>query len=260
MNQSVKDNLQLFDTISLTEMDNVKLLNRVDTKYTFRPDDLGQFILLLQSSYRILEIESNRINHYQTLYFDTPTFQLYMNHHNDRVNRYKLRFRKYIDSGLCYLEIKFKTAKERTEKERTKRTDFELELSDKSTRFIEKHLKTPSPIFTPILWNKFIRLTFVHKTQAERLTIDLALEFSCYKTAKIIQLPGVVIAEVKRDKASSHSDFVQLMRKENIREVSFSKYCMGALLLNRNLKYNRFKPQLLTLKKLTNGYIQPLAA
>ena len=255
MNQQFENTLKIFSPISLEEMDSVKLLNRIDTKYTFRPNNINEFLESLQSFYRILEINGNRINHYQTLYFDTPNYQLYLDHHNDRVNRYKLRFRKYIDSNLCYLEMKFKTKKKRTDKKRTKRNIIETTLSESSINYIEKHLRKTSPNFVPILWNSFTRLTFVHKNNPERLTIDIGLEFTGYQSGSIIKLPNVVIAEVKREKATSHSDFVQIMRKNGIHEVSFSKYCMGALLLNKTLKYNRFKPQLLTLKKLTNGNI-----
>lgn len=260
MNEQLHSILPLFDAINLEEMDGVKLLNRLDTKYTFCPENINELILSLSSTYRILEIKGNRTNHYQTLYFDTPNNQLFLDHHNERVNRYKLRFRKYVDSDLAYLEMKFKTAKERTDKKRTKKDDIEMQFSDSSLKFIEKHLKHTAPDFVPVLWNSFIRLTFVHKLLPERLTIDLGLEFSCCKTGKIVPLPGLVVAEVKRDKATAHSDFIQIMRREGVREVGFSKYCIGALLLNEKLKYNRFKALLLKLNKITHGNIQPLAA
>jgi hypothetical protein len=254
------ESLKQFDPISLDEMDNVKLLNRVDTKYIFCPNNVNELIESLQSSYRILEIKNNRLNHYQTLYFDTQNFQLYLDHHNDRVNRYKLRFRKYLDSNLCYLEIKFKNAKDRTDKRRTKKNEVEFQLSEPSVQYLQKHLKTSVPEFSPVLWNSFTRLTFVHKSRPERLTIDSGLEFKCYKSGNKIKLPGIIIAELKRDKASEYSDFAQIMRSSGLHQMSFSKYCMGVLLMNKELKYNRFKPQLLTLKKLTNGTVYPLAA
>ncbi len=260
MDQQFENTLKRFSPISLQEMDSVKLLNRIDTKYTFRPDNINELLTSLQSAYRILEINGNRMSHYQTLYFDTPNYQLYLDHHNDRANRYKLRFRKYLDSNLCYLEMKFKTQKERTDKKRTKKNEIETSLSETSIKYIEKHLKKNSPFFVPILWNKFTRLTFVHLINPERLTIDIDVEFTGHQSDRIIQLPNIVIAEVKREKATSHSDFVQIMRRNGIHEVSFSKYCMGALLLNKTLKYNKFKPQLLTLKKLTNEYIKPFTA
>lgn len=260
MNEELHSILSSFDSISLEEMDGVKLLNRIDTKYTFCPENINALILSLNSTYRILEIKGNRTNRYQTLYFDTPNYQLFLDHHNERVNRYKLRFRKYVDSNLSYLEMKFKTAKERTDKKRTRKEDIEMQLSDSSLKFIEKHLKRAAPDFVPVLWNSFMRLTFVHKLFPERLTIDIGLEFSSCKTGEIVPLPTLVVAEVKRDKATAHSDFVQMMKKEGVREVGFSKYCIGALLLNKKLKYNRFKAQLLKLNKLTHGNIQPLAA
>ena len=43
---------------------------------------------------------------YSTLYFDTNDKILYKHHHNKKGNRHKIRMRKYIDSNICFLEIK----------------------------------------------------------------------------------------------------------------------------------------------------------
>ncbi len=59
-----------------------------------------------------------RLNHYRTLYFDTPDFELYLLHVNGRADRYKVRSREYTDTHLSYLEVKHRTPKDRTIKER----------------------------------------------------------------------------------------------------------------------------------------------
>ena len=48
----------------------------------------------------ILTIDNKKIACYKTLYFDTKYFDFYHHHHNNKVNRYKVRIRKYVDSNL----------------------------------------------------------------------------------------------------------------------------------------------------------------
>ena len=40
------------------------------------------------------------------LYYDTEDRKFYLDHHNQRVNRNKIRFREYEGSNLTFLEIK----------------------------------------------------------------------------------------------------------------------------------------------------------
>jgi hypothetical protein len=82
----------------------------------------------------------------------------------------------------------------------------------------------------------------------ERLTIDLDLQFSTDNQQ--VALPGIVIAEVKQDRLSARSDFIQLMREIGIRSTGFSKYCMGISMLYDGVKKNTLKPKFLMVKKL----------
>ena len=102
------DILSAFKPISLKEMDNVKLLNRTDTKFIFNYSLFNTILSNIKSDYKILTIKNKNIAAYRTLYFDTDHFRFYNNHHNKKGNRYKVRIRKYIDSNLCFLEIKNK--------------------------------------------------------------------------------------------------------------------------------------------------------
>ena len=54
----------------------------------------------------------------------------------------------------------------------------------------------------------------------------------------------------KQNKYNPKSDFIKILRDLNIQEMRFSKYCMGVLHLNDNVKYNRFKPRLLQINKI----------
>jgi hypothetical protein len=247
------DVLKLFDPISLKEMDRVKLLNRVDTKYVFDISTLIKILPEISKYYYVLEIDGKRTNSYQTLYYDTENFDSYNQHQNGKLNRTKIRFRKYIESNLNFLEIKFKNNKERTIKKRIKIADIETDLSSKSVDFINEYSFLKAEELAASLWNSFTRITLTHKTINERLTIDLNLAFKNNKTQEKTAIPHIVIAELKQGKANVGSDFVKIIKKQHVRPMGMSKYCIGTALLNKQLKSNNFKERILKINKLKHA-------
>jgi hypothetical protein len=244
--------LSKFDSIALKEMDSVRLMNRTDTKYIFRVERLSSFLNEITDDYKILEIEGNRINSYETVYFDTENFQMYMNHQNGKTNRYKVRFRTYIESKLNYFEIKFKNNKKKTFKQRVKLQDDKTQITNKAEDFLHEKTHYKSDELFPKLWVNYSRITLVNKTFPERLTIDLKLQFR--NGIKQEQLHDIVIAELKQGKRTVTS-FVEVMNKHRIRKSSISKYCFGIIFLFENIKKNNFKPKLLNLNKIRYGTI-----
>lgn len=228
-------------------MDSVQLLNRTDTKYVMSKNQLLEILNEITEDYFILEIEGNRLNSYKTLYFDTKDKLFYLNHHNGKPNRYKVRMRKYVDSGLCFLEVKHKS-KGRTNKKRKKINDFNLELSSKKSELISKIFKKEMKL-EPSLWNSFTRITLVNKTEKERLTLDLSLNFESMN-GEVLNVDHLVIAEVKQENINRNSIFVQKAKKMRIRSSSMSKYCIGMALMDEKLKSNRFKSKILKINKL----------
>lgn len=242
------DILDSFEPISLQEMDSVKLMNRTDTKYTFNRAQFNDILTEIKSDYRILEVEKKRISRYKTLYYDTPQYALYTCHHNGELNRYKIRHRSYIESNVGYLEVKFKSNKGRTVKERIKESEVPNVWSGRTETFLKEQLPFEPHSLIPVIWVNYSRLTFVNKTSAERLTIDLDLEFILGKVKK--NLSDLVIAEVKQEKRKT-SPFLKVMKKFHIREGAISKYCLGiALTTGEETKKNNFKPKLLNLKHI----------
>jgi len=244
--KEIIDILQAFDSTTLEEMDSVKLLNRTDTKFVIPKNVFIEILPNLSKYYNVLEINNKRIANYKTLYFDTEEFKFYLNHHNGWPNRFKVRMRKYVDSDLCFLEIKNKK-KGRTLKKRIVIDDFEEELSSKSIKFIEKVI--PKDIkLTKKLWNSFSRITLVNKTDTERLTLDIGLGFQWEN--QDLTLDNVIIGEVKQEKANRNSPFMKYLKDHGIRQMRVSKYCVGAKLLYPELKNNRFKEKHLHLNKI----------
>ena len=229
-------------------MDNVKLQDRIDTKFMFRENVLPLIFEKMKEDYFVLEIKGLRYNHYETLYFDTEDFDLYLRHHNGRVNRYKFRARKYVESNLHFFEVKFKNSKGRTIKDRIKSSEISHLISDTSHELVRNTSNINPDNLVAKIWVNYRRMTFVNKLSEERLTIDTKLMF--IDKHQTIQVTGLAIAEVKQSSARHKSPFVSLMREHRIKEKSISKYCLGVISLNQNIKKNNFKPTLLYLQKL----------
>jgi hypothetical protein len=237
-----------FQPVSLQAMDNVRLLERFDTKFTFRKDQLPGVLEEMVPDYRVLEVAGTRFHRYETVYFDTDELELYSKHHNGKFIRQKIRYRKYLDSQLCFFEIKSKSNKGRTLKKRIRRPDLQEVISGES----EVLLKTETPFcaldISPVLKVIFTRLTFVGKVAPERLTIDVDLSYQI--DGKALHLPKLVIAEVKRDRSSSASFFAGAMRRRRIWEGSMSKYCFGIVNLYPLVKRNLFKERIRQINEL----------
>lgn len=238
--------LESFERISLDEMNEVALMNRTDTKFVLARSTFQEVLPQLKEHYKTLEVEGTPLNKYKTQYFDTGTFKFYQDHHNERSLRFKVRIRKYVESDIYFLEVK-KKFKGRTNKKRIKIGDFEEVLSKDSVDYIENLTGSPIQLESK-LYNFFERITLVNKFEKERLTIDLNLGFQSSEAN--IEFPHIVIAELKQEKVNRNSLFYTLMKQYGVRPNGFSKYCMGAMSLNPQLKSNNFKRKKLLINKL----------
>ncbi len=238
--------LNEFVPITLDEMDSVKLMDRTDTKFVFRKSRLLDVLSQLQDHYRVLDVNGNKISRYESLYFDTPNFELYHKHQSGKLNRYKVRFRKYVESDLNFFEVKFKNNKGRTIKNRVKQPQIDGSIQNKADVLLKEKTPFDSANLEAKLWVNYSRITLVNKTSPERVTLDINLHFKNNEQLKTID--DMVIAEVKQDKAST-SAFIKLMKQLHIREGSISKYCFGVISLFNKIKHNNFKPNLILLKK-----------
>jgi hypothetical protein len=183
------------------------------------------------------------------LYYDTADLALYKIHHTGKLNRYKVRHRTYLGSDLEFLEVKYKNNKGKTFKSRIKERLSLNAWTDSSIHFIQRKTPYLADALKPALWVNYSRITLVNIQSKERLTLDLNLEFKRGKNEK--KLHQLIIAEVKQEKTKD-SFFIQIMKQLHIREGSISKYCMAMAYTEPNIKTNRFKQKLLSIKKITN--------
>lgn len=246
--EKISATINSFESISLEDMNTVSLMKRTDTKYTININFLDQILNDLKEDYQVLEVKDRRIMNYSSVYFDTSKFKFYFDHHNGRVNRTKIRQRKYVDSGLTFLEIKQKNGKGETNKSRIKIPDFDLDLSQNLNDFI---FETTTKKFDlqPSLWNSFKRITLVNLKDNERATIDLNLSY--YMNDIVKNYNNLVVIEVKQSRFDRKSIVVKTLKKYRYNPYSISKYCIGMVNLYKELKYNLFKQKLIKLNKIS---------
>ena len=173
-------------------------------------------------------------------------------HHNEKRDRFKVRFRKYDKTNKLFFEIKKKNNQNRTIKNRisVKKVKNDLEESEMNlvTKTIDKSLKKLSQK----LIIEFNRITLANNSLTERLTIDINLSVKNGTEVKLFD--QLVITEIKQNKYNPKSDFIQILREMKIPEMRFSKYCMGILHIYKKIKYNRFKPKLTQIDKILNKH------
>lgn len=240
-------NAEQFEPIHLEKMDQVKLMNRIDQKFWFHEAGLQRILESVRPYYYVLDIDGKNEFPYSSTYFDTPDNRMYIKHHNGGVNRYKIRSRSYLSSELRFLEIKCKNNKGRTIKKRIP-VSFEVEsFTGPEYEFINNNTPYSCKDLTPSLINSFSRLTLVNRNFRERCTIDRNLQYA--KNGSWIKLENLAIIEIKTDGRQNISPLASALREERIRASGFSKYCMGRVLTDPDLKRNAFKSKMRKLQK-----------
>ena len=240
--------LDTLDATTLSGMDAVSLLNRMDTKFLLSESQLAALLTELAREYLVLDVAGRRLHQYRTLYFDTPRFALYRHHHAGQAARYKVRSRAYLDSGLAFFEIKAKNERGRTIKHRLSTADLLTELTPEAQLLLAEHAPPDEWLVEPKLRNDFLRITLVGKQCAERVTLDLGIQYECDGRTAI--LPGATIAELKQSGVDHDSPFMQRMLEAGRYPTSVSKYCVGVALLFQGVEHDAFAAKLQAFEEL----------
>lgn len=238
------------DPITLSEMDSIRLMDRTDTKFVTTRARLSAFLEAARDGgYRVLEIGGHRICGYDTVYYDTPALEMYLDHHNRRLVRQKVRVRTYCDNGLSFLEIKKKNNHGRTRKKRMECAADDVFRTEQSSFLVEKSGYRPSDI-RPVLRTGFNRITLVNPPMTERLTIDMDLRFENLSGGGKASLGDAVIMELKRD-GRADGTTLDMLAGLGIRRLKISKYCIGIAMTAPMVKQNRFKEKIRLIQKFT---------
>src|SRR4051812_28435296 len=97
-----------FDAVDMAGMAaKAEMLERFDRKYIVHAELLEAAAApRLRSHFDVLEVDGRRSFSYENCYFDGPEWQSYFDHHQGRRKRCKIRMRRYLQAGLCFVEIK----------------------------------------------------------------------------------------------------------------------------------------------------------
>lgn len=244
--------------IRLDEMESIRLMNRIDTKYC---TDMATLREVLRDAdrhgYRVLEVDGYRLCPYNSLYYDTDGLGMFRDHHNRRLNRQKVRTRVYVSSGQTFLEIKRKNNKGRTKKKRmeippAEFADFRPDTG--ADAFLTQISGYRPEDLKPRLETIFDRITLINAAMTERLTIDTSLRFVNHDTGVEAGLGSAVIIELKQD-GRARSEMKDILLGHRVKPIRVSKYCIGTAITNRSVPAGRFKPKVRRIEKVINEKI-----
>lgn len=234
--------LEPFQPITLADvLAEAALQVRIDRKYLVPLETFIELTVRLRDRFAALQIDGKRTFGYESVYFDTPDHQLYLDHVQRRRRRYKLRTRAYLDSDECSLEVKLKGNRSETVKSRM---PYALEdrarLTPAGQDFLAEQLRTQYGVraetgLGPVLSTTYRRSTLVDPDGHARLTCDIDLRFSSSHQAVDVT-PDAVLVESKTAGRAGAAD--EVLRDLRVRPIQVSKYCVAATLLNPHLRSN----------------------
>jgi hypothetical protein len=239
-----------FEAVSLQEVeDRAALQSRVDHKYIVSYETLQQLFSQLGDDFRALEIDGERLQQYDSVYFDSPELTTYKHHLQGRRKRFKCRTRLYGKSA-CFFDLKMKGKRGETVKSRLPLSSPEhASLTSQASAFLKRGLLeeygcAPPTGMVPTLQTSFERLTLVHSQRAERLTLDFGITFSKVGSGERYRMrSGHVLIETKSGSQLGTVD--RLLLALGARPVTMcSKYSLGVALANPALPTNPYRPLL----------------
>lgn len=241
-----------FRPISLDQLNaKADMLQRRDNKYVVSGEVLEKAMGELAKHFDILEIDGRRDFTYDTCYFDDPDHAGYFDHHQGRRIRCKVRMRKYVDAGLCFVEVKLKHMRGMTIKERLQRpVEMYGVMDDEAREFIHGcYRKLYGREFdrelVPALEMRYQRVTLVAKQGGERMTVDVAMQFKGASGLRDVD-EDLYLVEAKSRNANGIADKI-LRALHQHPTNSCSKYCVALAALDKVHKCNKF---LVALRKL----------
>lgn len=247
--QAIRHELESFEPIGLDQMKEVKLMNRIDTKYVIPIAQLAPLLHIAAPEYFVQYTNGKRTAAYHTIYLDTADHRMYNIHQAGRKVRQKIRIRQYLDTQTTFLEIKNKNNHGRTKKKRIEVPEMDCMTRQDAIDFIADKSWFTMDQLKHHVENRFERITLVNRAFTERLTIDLGVCFHNFETGRDADIGHLVIIELKRDGAT-FSPMYNLLLRMHIHKGGFSKYCIGCAMTNSDLRQNNFKEKIHRIEKM----------
>lgn len=227
--------------VGLAELDEVAALRvRTDRKYTVEPGLAEALFSALDPSTAVLDIGGRRSFGYHTVYFDTPDDASYLGAALRRRQRYKIRIRTYVDSGLRMLEVKRRDARGVTVMERLEYAGG-TSITSEGAAFVDAAVGESGLAgrLRPVLTTEFDRITLLDFRDGSRTTIDRRLVWSRGNEWTMSFAPRIV-AETKTTGTAGAAD--RWLWANGRRPRPFSKFGVGRALAEPDLpahKWNR---------------------
>lgn len=240
----LSQSISRLDGVSLAELDRAQLHDRMETKVVMRTELVPTALRQLRGDYLVMDHEGRRTQRYSNTYFDTSDLRNYRQHHNQKRQRAKIRYRSYVDSGLTFFEVK-RNVDGRTVKERKSSAPVDGSVRAEDRAFLTERLEVdPCELKVSIVVD-YDRILLVRRDFEERVTVDMNLRFrTCQGEAA---MPGLAIVEFKQPRLDRNSPAIRTIQRPT---QMFSKYCMGLASCEPGLKRNRFKKVFLGLERL----------
>jgi hypothetical protein len=231
--------------ISLDELNQrAELQTRVDRKYLVPVDCVDALLTQVAPDTRVLKIGDFRMFAYESIYFDTPDLVTYHLAAHRRRRRFKIRTRTYLDSGLCWLEVKTRGQRGSTIKHRLPYAQKDRTTLDPGRWFVNDVLAEQSisgverMVFEPTLTTRYLRTTLLLPSTESRATIDTELSWEDDRgTAQ--NLPGLAVVETKNGSTASGMD--RLLWTHGYRPIRISKYATTLAALRPDLPACRWR-------------------
>ena len=237
--------LDTLEAIGLDELtERASRLTRVDRKYLVAASDLDAVVAGLGASTRVLEIGGLRASSYESVYFDTDGLASYLAAARRRRRRFKIRTRTYVDSELCFLEVKTRGGRSLTVKDRVEHPVAESASLESDDGYVDFAL-TEAGIdgvgideLHPTLVTRYQRTTLFVPDDDSRATIDTALGWTV-PGGETIETPGLVVVETKSGSTPSPVD--RLLWAHGHRPANISKYGTGMAAIHPELPSNKWR-------------------
>lgn len=224
------------------------MLERLDNKYVMRGPVLQALVPQLAEVFDVLEIDGHRSFTYETCYFDDPDLRSFHDHQQGRRQRMKVRVRRYVEAGLCFVEVKLKDRRGITVKKRMPcGPDAIDQLDDAALAHVSRshQLVYGRPFdrpLEPVLQMRYRRVTLVARVGGERMTIDTDLQFFGQAASRATGADTFIV-ETKSAFGNGLADAI--LRTLHLHPVnSCSKYCVGMSVTGAVQRFNRFRPAL----------------
>ncbi len=232
--------------ISLEEVNAVaELQTRTDRKYIITEAQTEQMVAEFSDAVQVLEIEGRRRFSYESMYFDTEDFALYLDTARRRRQRYKVRSRTYVDSGLTKLEVKTKGPRGATVKTFIDYDPADANrLTEAARAFVVDVVGRSDAAdgLVPTLATRYERSTFVDPVAGARMTCDFGL--TCMASNGATVSLGEVVCETKSD--TTPSSFDRWLWSNGVRPLRLSKFCTGLAALHPEIPANKWHRTLQT--------------